>query len=186
MVETINSEINIEELKARIRIAAERREAESGAAFVKDPEELVDQLSQGDMAAELMLAHRPSDDKLLQLALELTLKERFVQSPDDHYCFEDLVKYDDHEFIWNAYLAVLKREPDEEGFTSFLEILHAGEMSKLDILARLRYSPEGKRRKVRIKGLLSHAIARRISRLPALGFLRPRASRAPQKREGDS
>lgn len=184
MIETINSEINIEELKSRIRVAAERREAESGADFLKDPQELVDQLSKSDLVAELMLADRPSDDRFLQLALEITLKSKFVRNPDDRYRVEDLVNYDDRLFIWNAYLAVLKREPDEEGFTSFLEILAAGELSKLDILARLRYSPEGRRRKVKIEGLLPHAIARKLSRLPVLGFLRPRASRERQESEG--
>ena len=183
MIQTIDPEFNLEELKSRIRAAAERREAESGDAFVKDPAVLVDQLSKGDLVSELMLAGRPSDDKFLQLALEMTLAPAFVRSPDDHYRVEDLVKYDDHLFIWNAYLAVLKREPDEEGFTSFLAILDAGQLSKLDILARLRYSPEGRRRNVKIKGLLPQAIARKVSRLPMLGFLWPRTSRDPQKPE---
>ena len=69
------------------------------------------------------------------------------------YVLGDLVRYDDAEFITNAYRAVLRREPDA-GASSYLRMLRAGHMSKAEILGRLRWSEEGLSRSVHVDGLL--------------------------------
>jgi O-antigen chain-terminating methyltransferase len=46
-----------------------------------------------------------------------------------------------------------------------------GRFDKVDVLASLRYSPEGREKNVRIEGLTLPAAMRRLYRIPALGYL---------------
>ena len=102
---------------------------------------------------------------LLKLQPEFSLRE------DGHYHVNDLLQYHDAPFIWNAYRALLKREPDEEGFQAYLELLRSGRRNKVDILASLRRSREGKRADVTVEGLSGPAVIRRLYRVPILGYL---------------
>ena len=165
MIETREPEINIEEVKNRIRGAAAHREAENSTEFGKVTAEIFDGLSSEEVVAELIRAGSPPLGKFEQLGLDLNAQSEFVRRPDDHYHVRDLLKDDDQQFVWNAYRALLKRDPDEEGFSRILEKLRANELSKIDVLARLRYSPEGKRVKVTIDGLLVPALMGKIYRL---------------------
>jgi|GEM_PF-6178504 len=163
------SEINIEELKAQIRNAVTRREAEGGASFIKASAELLEFLSKDDPLLELMPDGLGSEGRPRQK--QLALQPEFVRSPDDRYHVNDLLRYHDHHFVWNAYVALLKREPDEEGLTGFLKKLRSGRFNKIDILASLHYSPEGKRQKVTVEGLWFKAVLRLSYRVPILGYL---------------
>ncbi|MCF8104319.1 MAG: glycosyltransferase [Desulfohalobiaceae bacterium] len=69
------------------------------------------------------------------------------------YHVSELTELSEQEFIRAGYLAVLKREPDPAGFAYYLDVMQKKQMSKKEILGRLRYSPEGKERRVRIRGL---------------------------------
>lgn len=84
---------------------------------------------------------------------------------------KDLLNYHNEEFIRRAYLAVLGREPDPKGFDFFLELLIKGKASKIDIIGRLRYSEEGKRKRVHIPGLVWFCFIHRMMRLPILGYI---------------
>jgi hypothetical protein len=53
MIQTRNSEINIEELKQRIRLAVERREAEGEMSFAKASADLSDLLAREDFSEPL-------------------------------------------------------------------------------------------------------------------------------------
>lgn len=163
------SEINIEELKAQIRKAVARREAEGGASFIKASAELLEFLSKDDPLLELMPDGLGSEGRPRQK--QLALQPEFVRSPDDRYHVNDLLQYHDHHFVWNAYVALLKREPDEEGLTGFLKKLRSGRFNKIDILASLHYSPEGKRQKVTVEGLWLKAVLRKSYQVPILGYL---------------
>lgn len=170
MIETRDAEINIEELKSRIRRAVERREAEGRTSFGKDATELFALLSEEDFSPEVVTADCSAGDEFIRLAIDLSHQSDFVRPSDDRYHVKDLLKYHDRQFVWNAYLALLKREPDEEGFTRFLEKLQSGQLNKIEVLARLRYSPEGKRKKVTIDGLRIPALLRRLYRLPLMAL----------------
>ncbi len=87
------------------------------------------------------------------------------------YQLEDFLKYHDREFVINAYRGILKREPDPEGLEHYLQNLRSGQMSKVEILGRLRFSPEGRRQKVKIKGLLPVLGLRLSYKVPGLGHL---------------
>src|SRR6516162_4477851 len=74
----------------------------------------------------------------------VSLQPSFKAHSDNHYHVNDLVKYHDRRFLQNAYRAILKRGPDATGFNGFIESLRSGRLNKIDILARLRYSQEGR------------------------------------------
>jgi O-antigen chain-terminating methyltransferase len=101
----------------------------------------------------------------------LRLQPRFQPSANNRYHVDDLLKYHDHDFIWNAYRAILKREPDETGLRDFLERLRSGTRNKIDILASLRASAEGQQASVTIEGLAFPAFIRKVYRVPVLGYL---------------
>ncbi|HEX8845856.1 MAG TPA: methyltransferase domain-containing protein [Pyrinomonadaceae bacterium] len=160
MAEITDSEIDVEQLMVEIRAAVARREAEGRRSLVGASLELGDILSiVGDAPV------KPSELPPLHLQPE------FVPREDDHYHINDLLQYHDHTFIWNAYRAILKREPDETGLTQFLKNLRSGRFNKIDVLASLRFSPEGMSRNVRLDGLTRRPVLRRLYRVPVVGYL---------------
>lgn len=70
------------------------------------------------------------------------------------YALHELLPIPDSEFVEAAYRVVLKRAADPEGFDYFLAQLRSGNMTKIEILGRLRWSAEGMARSVHIDGLL--------------------------------
>jgi O-antigen chain-terminating methyltransferase len=108
-----------------------------------------------------------SDSAVARLELEPPLSDK----NQTEYKLQELLAYDDRQFVYNAYRAVLKRPPDETGLSNAVDQLRRGSLDKLDILAALYFSSERKEKGVRIPGLLSRAIARRFVRVPVLGLL---------------
>ncbi|MDT5060033.1 MAG: hypothetical protein QOH63_492 [Acidobacteriota bacterium] len=173
MAEITDSEIDVEQLMAEIRAAVAKREAEGQQSLAGVSLELYRLLSTAGASpiggAELstLSFQREEYSRLPQLRLQ----PEFVPKDDDHYHVNDLLQYHDHTFIWNAYRAILKREPDEEGLRQFLKKLRGGRFNKIDVLASLRFSPEGKSRNVRVDGLARLARFRRFYRVPVLGYV---------------
>jgi len=87
------------------------------------------------------------------------------------YTLQEFTDFHDADFIRNAYLGILGREPDSDGLHHFLSQLRAGALSKTEVLGRLRYSAEGRRRRVKIGGLLPCFAQQTLGRTPILGFL---------------
>ena len=157
----INPEYNVERIAARMKAAATRRNdvPELDRSFSEEVAGSSERLS-----AAVPLEGRPS---LQQIALQ----PPFQPHADDRYHINDLLKYHDKNFIQNAYRAILKRDPDGAGYTGFIEGLRSGRLNKIDVLARLRYSSEGRAKKVHTEGLLFPALIRLGYRLPILGYL---------------
>lgn len=101
---------------------------------------------------------------------DLKFSSDFQPRKDNHYHVNDLLKYHDRDFVRNGYRAILGRAPDEVGSQGFLNGLRSGEINKIDVLAKLRYSNEGQERKVRIDGLKFPATVRRLGRVTVLGY----------------
>lgn len=101
----------------------------------------------------------------------LILSPEFTAANDTTYHVNDLLKYQDRDFIRNAYRAILKREPDDAGFRHNLQLLQSGVFNKIDILSSLRYSEEGKHTGVTVNGLRFPATVRTLERLPLIGYL---------------
>ncbi len=102
---------------------------------------------------------------------EISLQPPFQSHPDDTYNIPDLLQYHDRNFIENAYRAILKRSPDDAEYQEVIEDLRSGHLNKIDILAKLRFSEEGREKNVRIEGLLLPSLVRKTYNLPILGYL---------------
>lgn len=153
MLEIEDDEIDVDELMLSIREAS-RRKAESIQSSHDSPVQPAS--SNGSPATQR---------KAFSLNTELQ------QRSDARYTMSELLKYYDREFIENAYRAILKREPDHAGLEQYLEHLRNGRSDRIDILARLRFSLEGREKNVQVEGLFWPATIRRFYRIPAIGYI---------------
>ena len=151
-------EIDIQALKSGIQQAVARRQAAGQTSFINASARLLE-----------LLSREASSDASAEG--QFRLQPLFTPNSDDHYHVTDLLQYHDRDFVWNAYRALLKREPDTEGLSAFLEKLRSGRFNKIDVLAGLRFSPEGRRNQVTIDGLRLPATIRRLYRVPVIGYL---------------
>lgn len=87
------------------------------------------------------------------------------------YKINDFIKYNDEAFVNYAYKYILGRAPDPTGKALNLEILRSGKMTKIDILCNLRFSKEGKNRKLNIAGLRKYHLYQIVSNVPIIGNL---------------
>lgn len=101
----------------------------------------------------------------------IVLQPPFQPRSDDHYHVNDLLKYHDRAFVQNAYRAILKRGPDATGYKSFIDALRSGRLNKIDVLARLRYSTEGRAKQVHVDGLFVPSGIRLLYGLPMVGYI---------------
>jgi len=90
-------------------------------------------------------------------------------TPAARYSLGDFLAVHDREFVDAAYRGLLKRRADPQGETHFLGALRKGDLSKIEILGRLRYSPEGRKLKVPVKGLLPAFTIQHSYRIPVIG-----------------
>lgn len=72
---------------------------------------------------------------------------------NNEFLIQDFLKYEDEEFIRNAYRYILRREPDADGISYCLSMLRSYQLSKIAILVALRCSKEGRKNHIKIKGL---------------------------------
>jgi SAM-dependent methyltransferase len=160
MNQVTENQINIEQLMSEIRAAVAQREAEGRVSLATPTLQLY----------EAMLALDEQDDSSRELST-LQLQPEFVPNPDDRYHINDLLQYHDHAFVWNAYRAILKREPDEPGLKQYLKTLRSGRINKIDVLASLRFSVEGENNNVYVEGLERRPLIRRLYRVRVFGYL---------------
>lgn len=166
-------EASFNDLMSQIREAVRVREAEGDTSFINASAELFKLLSADGFFSFDFGEAEPQSGHLITTReiSRLHLQPAFEPAANDHYHVNDLLKYHDREFIWNAYRAILKREPDERGLADFLSLLRSGNRNKIDILASLQSSAEGKRAGVTVEGLSTPALIRKFYRVPVIGYL---------------
>jgi len=86
------------------------------------------------------------------------------------YILADFLGYHDLAFVTHAYEAILHRAPDEHAM-AHLHALRSGGASKIEVLAALRWSPEGMGHGVHIDGLLVPYKLHSWRRIPLLGWM---------------
>lgn len=150
--------IDLAEVMEKIRARAEERRRNS----LIDTTLILSRLLSGNGAGEINL-HAAA------LAGELSLQPEF--EVQEHYRVEDFLHFHDRAFVRNAYRGILQREPDDAGFKQYADALRSGRLNKVDILARLRFSPEGRERNVTINGLNRKSQLRKLYRVPVLGYM---------------
>jgi len=158
MTENNNQEIDVPELMAKIRKAAEKRKSNSTVLY-----RLLKTNGGSGASQNGFSAHQPGT------ILPVSLQPKF--EPQEQYHINDLLPFHDQTFVRNAYEAILKRDPDDAGFVQYLEKLRSGQVSKVDILASLRFSREGRLKNVKIDGLTVPRFLRRLYRVPFLGYV---------------
>jgi SAM-dependent methyltransferase len=149
MIEPNNPDIDVDDLMHRI--AAETGDKQEEWAGIK--------------------AHQASGQMVDLLVPEIEMRVHPRVSEDDTYRLSDFVGLHNADFIRAAYGAILKRKPDLDSLGHFLTGLNTGRLSKVDILGRLRYSPEGRQIGLRIQGLKLPFLMHSMFRLPVLGPL---------------
>ena len=87
------------------------------------------------------------------------------------YDLHAFLVYHDEDFVRNAYLALLGREPDSEGASRYLAKLRNGELAKVEVLGRIRFSPEGRLAGVKVAGLVVPFGLRTLRRIPVIGYV---------------
>jgi O-antigen chain-terminating methyltransferase len=102
---------------------------------------------------------------------KLKLQPDFQPRSNNRYHIGDLLRYHDRAFVDNSYRAILKRPPDATETARDLKRIRSGEFNKIDLLATLRYSSEGKAKGVELDGLTAPALMRRLGHLPVIGYL---------------
>lgn len=156
MIETKIPEIDVEELMEKIRAEVKLRKINGNI--------LSGTIPSGDFSSQSC----PSTRTDLTGILSIPEPEKFEIK--DHYHINDFLKYHDEQFVINAYHGILRRRSDSEGSQYFLENLRVGKMTKAEILGRLRYSPEGRSRKVKIRGLFWNFVIQSSFNIPVLGY----------------
>src|SRR5687768_17758711 len=101
---------------------------------------------------------------------ELKLQPDFQPRSNNRYHISDLLRYHDRAFVDNSYRAVLKRPPDATELARDLKRIRSGEFNKIDLLATLRYSNEGKAKGVELDGLTLPAVVRQLGHVPVVGY----------------
>jgi O-antigen chain-terminating methyltransferase len=149
---------DIDTIIARIKAEAARRKT----TFLSKE-------SNGILRAQIRLFE--NETKAGANAAVVANQEEISPDSDGYYRLSDFLKLEGHSFISQAYKAILSRAPDSVGLRHFSENLLLGKMTKSDIMGRLRYSPEGRARGAKIKGLLLPFIISQSYHLPILGAL---------------
>jgi len=101
----------------------------------------------------------------------LEIQPPFQPRVEDRYALHELTDFHDVPFVENAYRALLKRMPDPVGLRHHMEGLRTGRRSKVGVLGRLRYSPEGRRHGVRVSGLFWRFAFEQVERVPVAGYV---------------
>jgi SAM-dependent methyltransferase len=101
---------------------------------------------------------------------ELKLQPDFQPRSNNRYHIADLLRYHDRAFVESAYRAILKRPPDATEFARDIKRIRSGDFNKIDLLATLRYSNEGKAKGVELEGLTAPAAIRWLGQLPLVGY----------------
>lgn len=158
MSEIGDEDFDLDVLMRRIRMKVESRKAASSAARAAQ----VPSSITSDTAPQPASAPPP-----LSLS-RLSAAETPVPS-NKRYTSEELLRYHDEEFLRYAYHAILRRDPDGRGFASFLDELRSGRVSRIEVLGRIRYSPEGRAAAVPVEGLALRFAVRRARRIPVFG-----------------
>jgi SAM-dependent methyltransferase len=87
------------------------------------------------------------------------------------YSLDELLQFADEEFVATAYRVLLRRPPDAEGMSHYVDALRNGYLSKVQILGAIRFSEEGRKTDVHVDGLMIPYKLHGLRRIPLFGRL---------------
>jgi SAM-dependent methyltransferase len=149
-------EIDVDDIMARIRLEVEKRQKHKK--------------NQGgpQIASSEQSATRHQEINRFSLD-RLSNKEQIAVK--DTYNIKEFLAYSGKEFVDNAYIGILHRAADSHGRLYYYNKLRSLRISKAEILARLRFSGEGRAIKATVKGLFLHLAVSALYRIPVAGYL---------------
>ena len=171
MVEKNIPEINIDEIMQKIREEIAKRKKHENLAHEDNTDSpVVRETTTWRIIkkTQYKLQKYPPYNFIYKIAFNF---REFIPRYNKHLSVGDLRIYHDEEFIKNAYKTILKREVDAQGFNHYLMKLRSGKMNKTEILGRLRYSKEGRKKSAKIKGLFLRFLANTSFRIPVIGYV---------------
>lgn len=83
----------------------------------------------------------------------------------------ELMQRDDEAFVESAYALLLGRSANHAELQPWLASIRSGALSKTDVLVAIRYSSEGRARRVQVPGIAMRRLVRLIDDVPILGGL---------------
>ena len=104
-------------------------------------------------------------------SLEKLKKVKIVFPNNNVYHINDFCLYHDEVFIENVFKGLLKRKPDSEEMNYYLLFLRQGHLAKKEIIAKIRFSKEGRKKRVVVKGLRIPYLLTVIRKIPLIGFI---------------
>ena len=161
--------IDIDKLMATVRERLSLAGNEREGAMKLSVEEVLRQVQAGAARRDGRIAGAAGGTQDEAVPRWLPASPRIAVKRD--YSLHELLAYSDADFVDTAYHVLMRRPADSSGRDYFLHALREGELTKVEILAALRWSDEGKSRGVHVDGLLAPYLIQRARRLPLLGPL---------------
>ncbi len=155
MIDPNVPEMNVDEIMEKIR-----QEVRNRKGIDKD----------STASASLRSQSKEHMSEIGHLAIDFSRLNTPFEFKEDGYNANDFLKFYGQEFVVNAYKGILRRQPDPGGLNNFLTNLQHGHITKIEVLGRLRYSPEGRTRPTKVKGLLLPFVVHSSFRIPILGY----------------
>ncbi|WP_434115896.1 FkbM family methyltransferase [Paraburkholderia caffeinilytica] len=133
------------------------------------------QASEGEVHHALMSSNLESNAINVRDASIESIMISFTQAVDPiapavASTLEELLAHHDQQFVRCAYQTLLGRTPDSEGLGYYLGRIRAG-ISKIRILAQIRFSAEGKAHAANLPGLDAAIRRYESGQLPLIGWL---------------
>jgi hypothetical protein len=123
-------------------------------------------LQQGNAQAAHLVAGFAADASLLPTYL--------LGTPRRHV--RDFLPLWGEEFVSEAFTTLLWRAPDSGAREAYLTALACGRANRWEVLLRIRWSAEGRRRGIKVRGLIAAAAFSMAFRVPIVGFVLNAAS----------
>lgn len=171
MTNDAKNEINIDEILSKIKEEIARRK--EGFSRLERQDESIHPTMQQTMLFRLIkkLQIKLKEYSFYTFIYNAVYKYRhIIPKYKEQIYIKDLLKYHDEEFIHNVYKTVLEREPDEETLDYYLSRLRKGQLNRVEILGKIRYSKEGKEKRVQVKGLFSRFVLQTLYLVPVFGY----------------
>lgn len=107
----------------------------------------------------------------IHLSLPRLNSQQRISAKPGGYHLNDFLQFHDRDFIVNAYRGLLLRDPDIPSLNHYLARLRDASQSKAEILGRLRFSPEGRLKGVKVSGLIIPLTATMLYKIPLIGWI---------------
>ncbi|WP_448383761.1 methyltransferase domain-containing protein [Desulfosoma sp.] len=179
MVETQIREVDLEALKETLRQEMRRLSGCEGGALQPAPADPApapppsnEAVSAGAPLPEAASGDEPFIESTPGRAESLDVGQSHRPLP---VSYKEIAQESGPRFLEKAYRSVLHRSADEAGLAFYGGALRSGKMTKAEVIAHLRFSPEGRSRGVRVSGMWGPLFLAAMRKIPVFGRMFPSA-----------